>query len=37
MAVFFGTHAMKIDGKGRVSMPAAFRDAMSTSGSTDAI
>ena len=37
MAVFFGTHAMKIDGKGRVSMPAAFRDALSKSGSAEAI
>jgi MraZ protein len=37
MAVFFGTHAMKIDGKGRVSMPAAFRDALQKSGSPDAV
>lgn len=37
MAVFFGTHAMKIDGKGRVSMPAAFRDALQKSGSADAV
>ena len=37
MAVFFGTHAMKIDGKGRVSMPAAFRDALNKSGSPDAV
>lgn len=37
MAVFFGTHAMKIDGKGRVSMPAAFRDSLQKSGSPDAV
>ena len=37
MAVFFGTHSMKIDGKGRVSMPAAFRDALQKSGSPDAV
>lgn len=37
MAVFFGTHAMKIDGKGRVSMPAAFRDALKAAGSPDAV
>lgn len=37
MAVFFGTHAMKIDGKGRVSMPAAFRDALQKAGSPDAV
>lgn len=37
MAVFFGTHAMKIDGKGRVSMPAAFRDALTKAGSPDAV
>ena len=37
MAVFFGTHAMKVDGKGRVSMPAAFRDALNKSGSADAV
>ena len=37
MAVFFGTHAMKIDGKGRVSMPAPFRDALQKAGSPDAV
>jgi MraZ protein len=37
MAVFFGTHAMKIDGKGRVSMPASFRDALQKAGSPDAV
>lgn len=37
MAVFFGTHTMKIDGKGRVSMPAAFRDALKAAGSPDAV
>jgi MraZ protein len=37
MAVFFGSYAMKIDGKGRVSMPAAFRDALQKSGSPDAV
>ena len=37
MAVFFGTHAMKIDGKGRVSMPAAFRDALNASGDPNAV
>jgi len=37
MAVFFGTHAMKVDGKGRVSMPAAFRDALKQAGSPDAV
>jgi MraZ protein len=37
MAVFFGTHSMKIDGKGRVSMPAAFRDALNRAGSPEAV
>lgn len=37
MAVFFGNHAMKIDGKGRVSMPASFRDALQKAGSPDAV
>jgi MraZ protein len=37
MAVFFGTHSMKIDGKGRVSMPASFRDALQKAGSPDAV
>ncbi len=37
MAVFFGTYAMKIDGKGRVSMPASFRDALQKAGSPDAV
>jgi MraZ protein len=37
MAVFFGTHTMKIDGKGRVSMPAPFRDALQKAGSPDAV
>ncbi len=37
MAVFFGTHAMKVDGKGRVSMPAAFRDALHASGDPSAV
>lgn len=37
MAVFFGTHTMKIDGKGRVSMPAAFRDSLKAAGSPDAV
>jgi MraZ protein len=37
MAVFVGTHAMKIDGKGRVSMPAPFRDALRASGNGQAV
>ena len=37
MAVFFGTHVMKVDVKGRVSMPAPFRDALQKAGSPDAV
>lgn len=37
MAVFVGTHTMKIDGKGRVSMPAAFRDVLAKSGAPEAM
>lgn len=37
MAVFFGSHTMKIDGKGRVSMPAAFRDVLTKSGAAEAV
>jgi len=37
MAVFFGNHTMKIDGKGRVSMPAAFRDVLTKSGPAEAV
>jgi MraZ protein len=37
MAFFVGTHAMKIDGKGRVSMPAAFRDVLAKAGAPEAL